>query len=160
MLLPAMLVVAAVMSQFSAAVADTVGAGGLLEEETRHRISTRLAYPLIAFCAIMLVWNAHIFHMIAFASRTFAAYYFLQALVAFQVTLRCPDLHHRRAWQLMFGTRLPDDRGWWQFVIHRFCCRRSFDGAIWGSLQFFRTFEVELGNPVGIFSEYLDTLFD
>ena len=103
MLLPAMLVIAAVMSQFSAAVADTVGAGGLLEEETGRRISIRVAYPLIAFCAILLVWNAHIFHMIAFASRTFAAYYFLQALVAFQVTLRCPDLHHRRAWQSMLG---------------------------------------------------------
>jgi len=103
MLLPAMLVIAAVMSQFSAAVADTVGAGGLLEEETGHRITTHVAYPLIAFCAIILIWNSHIFHMIAFASRTFAAYYFLQALVAFQVTLRCPDLYHRRAWQLMFG---------------------------------------------------------
>ena len=103
MLLPAMLVFAAVMSQFSAAVADTVGAGGLLEEETGRRISTHVGYPLIAFCAIILVWNAHIFHMIAFASRTFAAYYFLQALVAFQVTLRCPDLRHRMVWQLMFG---------------------------------------------------------
>jgi len=103
MLLPAMLVIAAVMSQFSAAVADTVGAGGLLEEETGRRITTQFAYPMIAFCAIILIWNAHIFHMIAFASRTFAAYYFLQALVAFQATLRCPDLHHRRAWQLMFG---------------------------------------------------------
>jgi len=103
MLLPALLVIAAVMSQFSAAVADTVGAGGLLEEETGQRITSQFAYPLIALCAMMLVWNAHIFQMIAFASRTFAAYYLLQALVAFQVTLQRPDLHHRRAWQLMFG---------------------------------------------------------
>lgn len=103
MLLPVMLVVAAMMSQFSAAVADTVGAGGLLEEESGRRISAHIGYPLIALCAIMLVWNAHIFHMVALASRTFAAYYLLQTLVAFQVTLRCPDLSHRKALQLMFG---------------------------------------------------------
>jgi hypothetical protein len=103
MLLPVMLVIAAVMSQFSAAVADTVGAGGLLEEESGRRIPTRIGYPLVVLCAIMLVWNAHIFLMIAFASRAFAAYYLLQTLVAFQVTLRNPNLGHKRSWQLMFG---------------------------------------------------------
>ncbi len=102
-LLPAMLVIAAVMSQFSAAVADTVGAGGLLKEETGSRISTRIGYPLIALCAIVLVWNAHIFQMIAFASRTFAAYYFLQTLVAFQVTVRSPDMRYKRTRQFMFA---------------------------------------------------------
>jgi len=37
-ILPMMLIVAAVMSQFSAAVADTLWAGGLLQEKSRNRV--------------------------------------------------------------------------------------------------------------------------
>lgn len=80
-----MLVLAAAMSQFSAAVADTVGAGGLVQEETRGRLSTRRAYPLIAALAIVLVWTGNVFEIVVWASRAFAVYYFTQALVAWQV---------------------------------------------------------------------------
>lgn len=80
-----MLVLAAIMSQFSAAVADTIGAGGLVEEETRKRIPERRAYPLIAGLAIILVWSANLFEIIALASRAFALYYLLQALLALQL---------------------------------------------------------------------------
>ena len=83
--LPAMLVVAALMSQFSAAVADTLGAGGLLHEESRGRVRPAHGYAVVAASAILLIWTADIFEIIALASRAFAAYYLCQALVALQV---------------------------------------------------------------------------
>jgi len=80
--LPAMLIVAAVMSQLSAAVADTVGSGGLLFEFSRHRLAPSLGYALVAVMAIILVWSASIFEIITIASRAFALYYLLQCVVA------------------------------------------------------------------------------
>lgn len=77
-----MLVLAALMSQFSAAVADTMGAGGLVREETRGRLSDRQAYPLLALFAIILVWRADLFEIVSLASRAFAFYYLLQTLLA------------------------------------------------------------------------------
>jgi len=80
--LPAMLIVAAVMSQFSAAVADTAGSGGLLSESSRHRLTPGLGYALVATLATVLVWSASIFEIITIASRAFALYYLLQCVVA------------------------------------------------------------------------------
>lgn len=81
-ILSPMLIVAAVMSQFSAAVADTVGAGGLLEEESHQQVPAAQAYLWITGIAIVLVWSANVFEIVAYASRAFALYYALQALVA------------------------------------------------------------------------------
>jgi len=80
--LPFMLIGAALMSQFSAAVADTGGGGGLLCENTGKRISTRVSYLGISVCAILLVWAVDLIEIITLASRAFAFYYFLQALLA------------------------------------------------------------------------------
>ena len=80
-----MLILAALMSQFSAAVADTVGAGGLVQEESRGRIHDRQAYPLIALLAIILVWSADLFEIVSLASRAFAFYYLLQTLLALRL---------------------------------------------------------------------------
>lgn len=84
--LPFMLILAAIMSQFSAAVADTVGSGGLLKEFTRHRISLNHGYLIVTGIALLLVWSANIFEIIAYASRAFALYYFLQTLTALFLT--------------------------------------------------------------------------
>lgn len=80
--LPVFLVAAALSAQFSAAVADTSGAGGLVEEQSRGRIPARLAYALLAACGIALTWGAHIFEIINYASRAFALYYALQSGIA------------------------------------------------------------------------------
>ena len=81
--LPFMLIGAALMSQFSAAVADTGGGGGgLLCENSGKRISTRTSYLGISICAILLVWAVDLIEIITLASRAFAIYYFLQALLA------------------------------------------------------------------------------
>lgn len=86
--LPFMLILAAVMSQFSASVADTVGAGGLMEEATRQKIKTRVGYAIVSLIAILLVWSIDIFHIIALASRAFAFYYALQCASAVLATLK------------------------------------------------------------------------
>ncbi|WP_102225527.1 APC family permease [Acidimangrovimonas sediminis] len=81
-LLPVLLVVAALSAQFSAAVADTGGAGGLVEELTRRRLTPRKAYAVLGVLGIALTWTTDIFQIIAYASRAFAAYYALQAAIA------------------------------------------------------------------------------
>ncbi len=87
--LPMMLVVAAVMSQFSAAVADTLGGGGLIEENTRGKINSKYSYLIITGVAIALVWFADIFQIISIASRSFAFYYLLQSISAWLAAGKC-----------------------------------------------------------------------
>jgi len=79
--LPFMLIVAAIMSQFSAAVADTVGAGSLASESSRGKLQTNMGYLVVSIFAIMLVWTADLLEIISFASRAFALYYLLQCFV-------------------------------------------------------------------------------
>ncbi len=88
LLLPYMLVFGAVMSQFSASVADTIGSGGLLQVETRGRVSARTGYLMTAVLGIILVWSANIFEIISYASRAFAFYYLLQTLIAMLLARR------------------------------------------------------------------------
>ena len=80
--LPTMLVVAALAAQFSAAVADTAGCGGLAEEVTWQRIKPKNTYLLIGICGVTLTWTADIYSIIALASRSFAAYYAIQCSIA------------------------------------------------------------------------------
>jgi len=80
--LPVALVAAALAAQFSAAVADTGGAGGLVNELSRRRVTTRQAYALTAAIGITITWVADVFEIIAYASRAFAAYYAAQTGLA------------------------------------------------------------------------------
>ena len=80
--LPLMLIVAAIMSQFSAAVADTVGAGCLASESSSGKLSSNRGYVIVSVFAIVLVWAADLLEIISFASRAFAVYYLLQCIVA------------------------------------------------------------------------------
>ncbi len=90
-ILPLMLMIAALMSQFSAAVADTGGAGGLLNENSNRRLSCRICYVGVAISAILLVWAVDLMQIITLASRAFATYYFLQTLLAlFYCYQDCP----------------------------------------------------------------------
>lgn len=83
MVLPGLLIVAALASQFSAAVADNAGAGGLLEEVSRRRVPLRYAYLLVMLVTAVITWEVDVLSIIALASRAFALYYMLQCLVAF-----------------------------------------------------------------------------
>ena len=81
-LLPVLLVAAALSAQFSAAVADTSGSGGLVAEQSNGRLSARRTYVLLALTGIALTWAANVFEIISYASRAFALYYALQAAIA------------------------------------------------------------------------------
>ena len=82
------LIVAAALSQFSAAVADTHAATGNLEEVTKGRISVTFGCVLVGGGAMVLTWSADTLEILALASRAFALYYCLQCLVAFCVAKR------------------------------------------------------------------------
>ena len=85
MLLPVPLVIAAVLSQFSAAVADTIGGGGNMVEATHQHVDDRHAYFLICGVAILVAFFKTL-TVLALASRAFAFYYTLQCLVALNVS--------------------------------------------------------------------------
>ena len=101
--LPGMLVVAAVASQFGAAVSDTLGAGGIADEESQGRMSTRRTYLLVTFLGIVLVWSTNVFEIITIASRAFAVYYLSQTFVALWVTRELPAGWPRHAYRIMFA---------------------------------------------------------
>ncbi len=81
-ILPLLLVAAALSAQFSAAIADTAGSGGLIAEVTAGWIPEKLAYALLVGLGILLTWSFNIFEIISYASRAFALYYAIQALIA------------------------------------------------------------------------------
>ncbi|NOZ11699.1 MAG: hypothetical protein GXP09_11740 [Gammaproteobacteria bacterium] len=85
LLLPLPLIVAASLSQFSAAVADTIAAAANMQEASRQRIGVRWGYLFVGTAAMALAWSGSTFEIIALASRAFALYYLLQCLVAFSV---------------------------------------------------------------------------
>ncbi len=81
-LLMPMLILAAMASQLSAAVADMNGSGGLLSETSRGKIPTNWGYAIAAIIALLIIWLANIYQIITFASKAFILYYGLQSLQA------------------------------------------------------------------------------
>ena len=84
------LVLCAVLSQFSAAIADTVAAAGNLHERSRGLARGRRAYLLCGAAAIPMIYAIPTFTLVAIASRAFAAYYFVQCLVAIRTSRSAP----------------------------------------------------------------------
>jgi hypothetical protein len=93
---------AAIFSQFGAAVADTVGTGGIIEEETRGRIPRRLGYLIITSLAAVLLWSRDVFSVLTLASRAFALFYCLQAIIAFALAIETPGIPFRRVRIILF----------------------------------------------------------
>jgi hypothetical protein len=81
-ILPLLLIIAAISAQFSAAVADTGGSGGLIAELTKGKISPRVGYGVLVGIGLLLTWAMSVFEIISYASRAFAFYYALQAFIA------------------------------------------------------------------------------
>ncbi len=86
------IVVMALASQLSAAVADTSGAGGLIAESTGKRIPVNIGHLATALVAIAITWSADIYQIITYASQAFVAYYALQSV---QAALSAWRLHKR-----------------------------------------------------------------
>ena len=85
-LLTVPLIVAAALSQFSAAVADIFSAIGNMVELTHEHIKMKWGYLFVGFGAITLTWSADTLEILALASRAFAFYYMLQCFVAISVS--------------------------------------------------------------------------
>ena len=85
-LLAVPLIIAAALSQFSAAVADTLAATLNMQESTHGHLRARFGCVLVGGGAIALTWSANTLEIVALASRAFAFYYFLQCLVAISVS--------------------------------------------------------------------------
>jgi len=88
LVLPLLVLGGALASQSSAAIADTLGASGLLHDLSARRIAVRQTYPLIAMIAALVTWSTNVYSLITLASRFFALYYLLQCAVAAMSALR------------------------------------------------------------------------
>lgn len=97
-ILPFLLIIAALSAQFSAAIADTSGAGGLVEELTAQRLQPRHAYAALVGVGLVLTWTADVFQIIAYASRAFALYYGLQAGIAAVTAAKGPGKNLASWW--------------------------------------------------------------
>jgi len=111
--LPLMLIVAAVMSQFSAAVADTVGAGSLASESSHGKLKTNMGYFVVSIFAIALVWTADLLEIISVASRAFALYYLLQCFVAIMANHH----HHEHKVRHLYNAHFAMVAGILAFVV-------------------------------------------
>ncbi len=90
--LPLLITVTAICSQFAAATADDAGCSGLIESIIKGRFDTRFAYAIVSLAAISLTWLTNVYEIISFASRAFALYYALQCLVAILVVHSDPSI--------------------------------------------------------------------
>ncbi len=94
LLVAPLLILAALASQLSAAVADMNGAGGLLAEASGRRFRVRLGNLFTALVAIVITWSANLYEIITWASKMFVLYYGLQAaqaaLLAWRMERRGP----------------------------------------------------------------------
>jgi hypothetical protein len=95
LILPLVLTIGAVASQFSASVADSVGGAGLLEDISARRLNMNHAYPLIAIVSIAIIWSADVFRIITLASQSFALFYLVQGGVALSIAIEKRDLKNR-----------------------------------------------------------------
>jgi hypothetical protein len=89
--LPLLVTIGALASQSSAAIADALGAGGLLHDISGGRVPVHHTYPLLALVAAMVTWETNVFSLVSLASRCFALYYALQCLQATLSTARRGD---------------------------------------------------------------------
>lgn len=77
-----LLILAALSAQFSAAVADTNGSGGLVSELTHHKAGMKPTYLALVGAGLALTWAADVFQIVSYASRAFALYYGVQSVLA------------------------------------------------------------------------------
>jgi len=84
-ILPVLLTLTAVGSQFSAATADDAGCSGLLETILRGLVPVKYNYLAVSAAAIIITWLTDVYRIISYASRAFALFYVLQCAVAILV---------------------------------------------------------------------------
>lgn len=98
-----LLVVAAVASQVSAGVADTAGGGEMITGSSRATTSAGVGYVAVTGAAVAVVWLADVFAIISLASRAFAAYYLVNAVMAVAVVAGDRSIPRRGMRLVSFG---------------------------------------------------------
>ncbi|MGH6970997.1 MAG: hypothetical protein ACREEQ_05240, partial [Caulobacteraceae bacterium] len=83
-----LVLVGAVSSQLSAAVADSIGSAGLASEASRGKLGVKAGFVASAALAVAVAWLTDPFQVVAVASRSFALFYMLQCVLAFLVARR------------------------------------------------------------------------
>ncbi len=96
--LPFLIMAAALGSQFSAIVNDTESRTEILARQTGDRLPRQWTFPLFLVPAILVVLLTDVALVVALASRVFAAYYLLQALIAGRLAWRA----ERWGWVALF----------------------------------------------------------
>jgi hypothetical protein len=96
--LPFLIMAAALGSQLSAIVNDTETRTEMLAGQIGDRVPRQWTFPLFLVPAILFVLLADVSSAVALASRVFAAYYLLQALLAGQLAWRAK----RWGWLALF----------------------------------------------------------
>ena len=81
------LVLVALLSQFSAAVADTIAGGEDLVEIIHNKLEEKHAYFIVCSVALLLSF-LNTYTVLVLSSKAFALYYLLQANLAYRVTAR------------------------------------------------------------------------
>ncbi len=84
-LLPFVVTAGAIASQFSASVADSIGASELISDTTHKHIDPRHAYVLIGVVGVLVIWATDVTQIVALASRAFALFYGLQCTVSVMI---------------------------------------------------------------------------
>ena len=76
-----------------------------MAELTDGRLSPRQGYGALVALGLILTWSADVFQIITYASRAFALYYALQAVIAALAAWRGPNLAGgRNRWRALgFG---------------------------------------------------------
>ncbi|OYY90321.1 MAG: hypothetical protein B7Y45_08490 [Sphingomonas sp. 28-66-16] len=80
--------IAALSSQLSAAVADSIGSGGLMNEISQKVLSLPAAFALSGALSILVVWLTDPFEVVALSSRAFAVFYAMQCALGIAVSWR------------------------------------------------------------------------
>ncbi len=102
-----LLALCAVLSQLSAATADTAAVGGNLQSLLRRLMRGPRAYALNGVAAFVLIWTVPTLTIVAIASRAFAAYYCVQCLIAMRTCdRRAPRLGYASLAALMAAIAL------------------------------------------------------
>lgn len=87
-ILPLLLTLTAVCSQFSAATADDAGCSGLLEAILKGLIPVKFNYLVVSMVSVVITWLTDVYQIISYASRAFALFYVLQCVVAILILRR------------------------------------------------------------------------
>lgn len=105
-ILPFFLIIAAMMSQFSAAIADTLGSAGLASEATKNKITIKGGIVGVSLIGVGLTWATNIYQIISVASKAFAIYYAVQCLIAMVLSTKIESNLRRYSNVFLFGILL------------------------------------------------------